>query len=101
MTLQEFIESDGQFHRKALRALWLADKGQWEQAHEVAQAEDGLEGAWIHAYLHRVEGDTMNANYWYKRAGRPAASGELKTEWSAIVTELLNDSGSSKKLPHI
>jgi hypothetical protein len=52
-------------------------------------AEDGAEAAWVHAYLHRVEGDLPNARYWYAKAQRPAASNSVKEEWSAIVAELL------------
>lgn len=72
-----------------LRALWLDARGDWAGAHAAAQASGGREGAWVHAYLHRKEGDEMNAGYWYARAGRPAASGELRAEWEAIARELL------------
>lgn len=89
MTVTEFTESDGQFHQNALRALWLAHRGEWDQAHAIAQSEDTRDGAWIHAYLHRLEGDTSNANYWYHRAGRPTQSGAFKAEWETIVMELL------------
>ena len=78
MTTMEFIDGDGSSFSGALRALWFAGRGEWEQAHEIAQAEDNRDGAWVHAYLHRVEGDTNNANYWYRarQAGRhkPAIS---------------------------
>jgi len=90
MTVEEFTESDGRFDQPALRALWLAGRGEWEQAHEIAQSEENREGAWVHAYLHRAEGDTSNAGYWYGRADRPAQSGDLRAEWAAIVLELLN-----------
>jgi hypothetical protein len=87
--LREFVESDGQSHQRMLRALWLANRGEWEQAHALAQAEDSRDGAWVHAYLHRVEGETSNASYWYRGASRPVQSGELKAEWETIVMELL------------
>ena len=90
MTVEEFAESDGRFDQPALRALWLAGREEWEQAHEIAQSEESREGAWVHAYLHRAEGDTSNAGYWYRRAGRPAQTGDLRAEWEAIVMELLN-----------
>ena len=93
MKLKIFIESDGQSHQGPLRALWLAHRGEWEKAHEIAQSDDDSTGAWVHAYLHRVEGDTINANYWYGRAGRPAPSGDLDTEWETIVLELLRQQG--------
>ena len=72
-----------------LLALWWAGKGEWDQAHEIAQEIDARDGSWVHAYLHRVEGDASNAGYWYRRAGRPAASGEPRAEWEAIVAEML------------
>jgi hypothetical protein len=75
----------------ALVALWHAGKDQWTRAHEIAQDIDDETGAWVHAYLHRVEGDTANAAYWYRRAGRAVAREALDVEFEQIVTELLND----------
>jgi hypothetical protein len=72
-----------------LQALWWAAKGDWERAHKLVQDEASAEAAWVHAYLHRVEGDLPNARYWYRRAGRAAVSGPLEAEWEAIATELL------------
>jgi hypothetical protein len=73
----------------ALQALWHDAKGDWQTAHEHAQAQDDRDGAWVHAYLHRKEGDLPNAGYWYRRAGRPAASESLDAEWETIATALL------------
>jgi hypothetical protein len=73
----------------ALQALWHDAKGDWQAAHEHAQAQDDRDGAWVHAYLHRKEGDLPNAGYWYRRAGRPAASESLDAEWETIATALL------------
>ncbi len=73
----------------ALSALWYDAKGNWEAAHTAAQEDSSADGAWVHAYLHRVEGDLGNAAYWYRRAGRPTAQGELSEEWAAIAAELL------------
>jgi hypothetical protein len=73
----------------ALRALWLEARGDWDAAHATAQEDDGGDGAWVHAYLHRKEGDAMNAGYWYRRAGRPAATGDLRAEWEQIARALL------------
>ena len=73
----------------ALEALWWDAKGSWDKAHERAQADDGAEGAWVHAYLHRKEGDLTNAGYWYREAGRSKATGGLDEEWTAIVATLL------------
>jgi hypothetical protein len=73
----------------ALLALWHDAHGDWDKAHALAQEAGGRDGAWVHAYLHRKEGDEMNAGYWYARAGKPAASGELGAEWEAIARALL------------
>jgi hypothetical protein len=73
----------------ALRALWHDARGDWDAAHSVAQDVDDASGAWVHAYLHRKEGDIGNARYWYDRAGRPEATDSLDAEWSRIVVELL------------
>ena len=72
-----------------LVALWWAAKGNWDKAHSVAQDEETSEAAWVHAYLHRVEGDIGNAGYWYRQAGKPVATGPLEAEWEAIVHTLL------------
>jgi hypothetical protein len=73
----------------ALVALWHDARGDWEKSHNVAQDVDDAGGSWVHAYLHRKEGDLGNASYWYRRAHRPVASDSLKEEWVRIVTELL------------
>ena len=73
----------------ALAALWWDAKGDWGKAHEAAQKDDGPQGCAVHAYLHRVEGDLSNAGYWYKRAGRPPATGTLAEEWNALAAEYL------------
>ena len=73
----------------ALEALWQLSKGNWETAHELAQAQDDSNGAWVHAHLHRVEGDESNAGYWYRKAGRPHAKTSLDAEWEEIVRALL------------
>jgi hypothetical protein len=89
MTVEEFEASDGSGFSGALLALWWDAKWDWETAHEVAQDVEGRDGAWVHAYLHRKEGDLGNAGYWYRRAGRAAASGDLRVEWEGIVGEML------------
>ena len=71
------------------RALWHAARGEWDTAHTIAQDVDTKDGAWVHAYLHRQEGDLGNAAYWYRRAGRPVASDSLDAEWDRIATALL------------
>jgi hypothetical protein len=75
----------------ALQAMWQDARGNWEAAHQIAQdmPEADKAGAWIHAYLHRKEGDLANAGYWYRRAGKPVAHDSLEDEWTRIVTALL------------
>ena len=72
----------------ALAGLWWDAKGNWARAHESAQTDEGPDGAWVHAYLHRKEGDDANAGYWYRRAGRTPARGSLEQEWREIATAL-------------
>ncbi len=72
----------------AQAALWWAARGEWQRAHEAAQSDDGVDAAWVHAYLHRVEGDLENARYWYGRANKPVAAGPLDAEWQAIASSL-------------
>ena len=73
----------------ALQALWQDGAGNWDTAHELAQAAGDRDGAWVHAYLHRKEGDNTNAAYWYRLAGKSPGPGELKAEWERIVQALL------------
>jgi len=73
----------------ALAGLWWDAKGDWTKAHESAQVDEGPAGAWVHAYLHRKEGDASNAAYWYRRAGKPVAASSLEAEWEAIARALL------------
>ena len=73
----------------ALRALWLDARGNWDGAHDAAQADEGGAGDWVHAYLHRKEGDLSNAGYWYGRAGKPVCREPLDAEWLSIVKDLL------------
>jgi hypothetical protein len=72
-----------------LAALWWAKKGDWEKAHRIVMDETDKDAAWVHAYLHRVEGDTGNAKYWYAQARKPGANGDLDAEWAALVEVLL------------
>ena len=73
----------------AVIALWHDAKGDWDAAHRVAQDIDDETGAWVHAYLHRKEGDLSNAGYWYRQAGRPVRRGDLNEEWDEIAGTLL------------
>lgn len=73
----------------SLLALWHLARGDWDTAHAVAQEVRTRDGAWVHAHLHRVEGDASNAAYWYARAGQPVSEAPLDDEWTAIATALL------------
>jgi hypothetical protein len=73
----------------ALQAMWYEATGDWDKAHSLAQQKDDRTGAWVHAYLHRQEGDQWNANYWYSRAGRSMPDQSLEQEWEDITTALL------------
>jgi hypothetical protein len=75
----------------ALLALWHDARGNWEAAHQTAQDIDAPAGSWIHAYLHRKEGDLSNAGYWYRRAKKPACRDSLETEWASIAAVLLGE----------
>ena len=95
MKISEFKQSVGgdappaEITDLAPQALWFAAKGDWDRAHELAQAAKGKSGDWVHAYLHRVEGDLANAGYWYRRAGEAVHSGDLAAEWDEIAAALL------------
>ena len=73
-----------------LRALWFDKKGNWDKAHKIAQDIENHDGSWIHAYLHRKEGDHSNASYWYHRAGKFVPAGTLNDEWVNLVKHFLN-----------
>ena len=70
------------------RAVRLALEGDWQAAHALAQEDAGRDGAWVHAWLHRMEGDLANAGYWYARAGRGMGCGTVAEEGEAILREL-------------
>jgi hypothetical protein len=73
----------------ALDGLWWDAKGDWTRAHESAQQDEGPEGSWVHAYLHRKEGDQGNAAYWYSRAGKPVCREPFDAEWLSLARDLL------------
>lgn len=94
MNVADFIASlDGAAPAPELSAplagLWWAAKGDWDRAHQIVQDDSGREAAWVHAYLHRVEGDLGNAGYWYRQAGQVAAKDSLEAEWQRIAATLL------------
>jgi hypothetical protein len=94
MTFDEFKASLNQTTPPAdlnplLLALWQDAQGNWDMAHRLTQAVDDADGAWVHAYLHRKEGDLANAGYWYSRARQPFFQHSLKQEWEVIASALL------------
>ena len=94
MTFQEFRQSlqhnEPPSHLSfALAGLWWDAKGNWKKAHESAQQDEGPAGSWVHAYLHRKEGDSSNAGYWYRQAAKPPAQSSLEQEWIEIAESLL------------
>jgi len=89
---------------RPLEALWHEARGAkdaknakdgWDRAHRLVQADDSEAGAWVHAYLHRVEGDAGNAAYWYRRARRPVAEAPTAEEWREIAAALLAERGGA------
>lgn len=90
MTIEEMLAGRPEGLPRALRALWHDAKGNWNAAHEAAQVEEFGDCAWVHAYLHRKEGDEWNAGYWYRRAGKPVFRGPLEEEWRSIIESLLS-----------
>ncbi len=94
MTLEEFRNSLSQDQPPrdlslALAGLWWDAKGDWKRAHESAQQDEGPAGSWVHAYLHRKEGDLSNASYWYNRAKKMPPKDSLEQESQAITQALL------------
>lgn len=96
MTLEEFKTAISENSTppenlsKELKALWCERAGDWNGAHDYVGQAPGKDSAWVHAYLHRVEGDTWNANYWYDRAGQSMPTElSLEEEWEAIVSHFL------------
>lgn len=72
-----------------LKSLWYDGKGDWQQAHHLIDQLTDKDSAWVHAYLHRKEGDTWNADYWYRRAGKTRPDIFLDEEWERLVTQFL------------
>ena len=75
----------------SLAGLWWAGKDDWDKAHALVMDHEDADCAWVHAYLHRVEGDISNAHYWYRQARRKPAEGDLAAEWTAIASALLGE----------
>ena len=82
------------FATPMLRAVWHGLRGEWDAAHELAQAQDDAEGAWVHAWVHRIEGDLGNADYWYRHAGRPSRRDDTRSEGLDIARALIRSVAS-------
>jgi len=94
MTFQDFKNTLNQSSPPSeisplLKALWFDARGEWDKAHDVAQEVNTPDGSWIHAYLHRKEGDRSNAQYWYQRANKKLPVYSLEQEWEELVTVFL------------
>jgi hypothetical protein len=83
------------FATPMLRAVCHGLRGDWDKAHELAQAQDDEQGAWVHAWLHRIEGDLGNAEYWYRRARRPARRDDTREEGLEIARSLIRSVAGS------
>lgn len=94
MTIGEFEQSlnnpsPPEAINNLLKALWYEANGSWDKAHKLAQDQTGADAAWVHAYLHRQEGDPSNARYWYNRAGNDTSNLSPREEWKTIASALL------------
>ena len=94
MKLEEFkatlaLDAPPQGLSVAVQALWYVANNDWDRAHKLAQNQGDGVGAWVHAHLHRVEGDLRNAGYWYRRADRPECAESLEAEWDDIAAAIL------------
>lgn len=88
--INSLSENDPPVLPPLLNSLWWDKKGDWDRAHRIAQDIPTVNGSRVHAYLHRVEGDKWNANYWYNRVGMPYSSLTLDEEWESLVDEFLS-----------
>jgi hypothetical protein len=79
----------------ALQALWWAGKGEWDRAHGCVDHESTADACWVHAHLHRLEGDAANAAYWYRQAGRSPSTVPFEQEWAALAEVLLGGQQSA------
>lgn len=94
MTIDEFKKSLSNTNppnnaSPVLEAMWYQANGDWDRAHAIAQSQESLEGDWVHAFLHRDEGDLANAGYWYRRADKPVATGTIQEEWDQLISALI------------
>lgn len=99
MTLEEFKESlereePPQGLSPELEALWQDAKGNWNEAHQICQNAGSVNGDWVHAFLHRKEGDENNASYWYQRADKGNPDCSLDEEWEFLISAFLREDAS-------
>jgi hypothetical protein len=97
MGLPDFVKSLSNDHpplniSEELTALWFDGKGNWSRAHDIAQDINNNNGSWIHAYLHRKEGDIQNAQYWYRKAGKSLPNVTINVEWIQLAEYFLKAS---------
>jgi len=95
MNLEEFkksiktLEKCPAYLPLSLQGLWYDKKIGWDEAHTLIGDASDTDTAWVHAYLHRREGDLNNARYWYNRSGKPESKASLDEEWNEIASQLL------------
>ena len=87
MDIEEFLSEEPDGSNPGVSALWWQAKGDWDKAHKLVQ-DGSQDNNWVHAHLHRVEGDPSNAAYWYGRAEKPVSETDLKEEWLTILSAL-------------
>ena len=93
MNLEEFVKQNSlqiTSYPLALQALWHDYQGDWHKSHKLIDRESDRDCAWVHAYLHRVEGDLSNARYWYRRSGKPESQLTLTEERQQIARALIS-----------
>ncbi|WP_414544389.1 hypothetical protein [Nostoc sp. CCY0012] len=101
MNTQEFLRliekqrSCPQTLPKALQAMWYEKQGNWDKAHEIVQNASDADSAWVHAYLHRQQGDLSNARYWYEKSNQPEFLGDINQEWEEITSCLLQKANTN------
>ncbi len=89
---QDFLNKDvSELASVELRALWWDGHEEWHRAHDLVDGPPSQSAAWVHAYLHRKEGDIWNADYWYRRAGKKRPNCSLYSEWLDLVRHFYSD----------
>jgi hypothetical protein len=90
-TFIESLQSAAPPHSSVyLQALWYDKNEDWKAAHDLINDLEDKQACWVHAYLHRKEGDTWNADYWYNKAGKKRPAISLQQEWEQLVNALID-----------